>query len=122
VNSVLVISIAVLAKYYGGYGYPFGVIGINMLNVGVTYFICRKWVPFINYAVILRYTLTIATINAAIGAVIYFFIGYMRLTPVEQLFIGIAIYVVMLLLANRFLKLNSDLDLVIKGITQKLFR
>jgi putative peptidoglycan lipid II flippase len=122
VNSILVISIAVLAKYYGGYGYPFGVIGINMLNVGVTYFICRKWIPFINYAMILRYTLVITAINAAIGAIIYFFIGYTGLTPVEQLFTGTAIYIVLLLLANRFLKLNSDLDLVIKGITQKLFR
>ncbi len=118
-NAILIIAIIIFVKYYNGLGYPLGVMVINTINLGTLFFLCKKFVPFINYSMILKYSLLIIAVNVPIIATVYGIVIYTGLSNILQLLIAAILYAILLLTVNWFLKLNNDFIDLLAGLKNK---
>lgn len=120
-NILLIAAIWLCTEYYGAYGYPYGIIFINIINYFAMFFICRKLVPQINYAALLKYTGLIILINAIIATGLYFLGGYFKQGVLPTVILGFLLYLLILLILNTKFKLNSELGLIFKYAKQKFY-
>lgn len=120
-SGFLIAAIWVCTRYYGAYGYPYGIIIMNMVNYFAMYFICKKLVPQINYAALLKYTALIILVNAVIAAALYVAVHYSQLGGLLNIIFGFLLYLIILLILNKKFALNTELDVIIKHVKQKIF-
>ena len=120
-NILLIAAIWVFTKYHGAYGYPYGVIIINMVNYFAMYFVCRKLVPQINYGALLKYTGIIILINAIIATGLYLGFNYFKSGVLITIISGFLGYLFILLILNRKFKLNTELGAIFKHAKQKFY-
>jgi putative peptidoglycan lipid II flippase len=113
-NLLLIGVMALSTNYAGAYSYPYAIIMVNLLNFFAMYLVCRRLVPYIDYAALLRYTLLMILINAVIAASIYFAMQVFNLDGIIALIAGSSIYLFILLLLNRKFKLNTELAQLFK--------
>jgi peptidoglycan biosynthesis protein MviN/MurJ (putative lipid II flippase) len=118
---LLITAIWICTKYYGAYGYPYGIIIMNMVNYFAMYFICRKLVPQIDYAALLKYTGLIIIINAAIAAGLYVAVNYFKLSGLLNIILGFLLYLISLLFLNNQFNLNIELKQIFKHVKQKFY-
>lgn len=111
-NIFLMAAIWLCTRYYGAYGYAYGVIIMNLVNFVAMYFICSKLVPQINYAALLRYTAVIILINAIITAGLYLLHGYFTLPVFPKILLGFLLYLFILLNLGKKFKLNNDIGAI----------
>ena len=109
-NVFLIAAIWVFTKYYGVYGYPYGIILMNLVNYIGMYFICKKIAEYINYTAILRYAALMILVNAAIATGLYFISDFLPSAVLLKLLTGFLIYLTVLLLLNKIFRLNTDLS------------
>jgi peptidoglycan biosynthesis protein MviN/MurJ (putative lipid II flippase) len=120
-NILLIAVIWICTKNYGAYGYPYGIIIVNLLNFFGMYFICKKLVAAIDYAAVLQYTGIIILINAAIAAGLYFAADFFNAGNLLNLVSGFLLYLIILLVLNRKFKLNTELGHIIKHVKHRFF-
>lgn len=112
-NILLVATIWTCTRYYGVYGYPFGIIIINLFNFGAMYFICRRLVPFINYMALARYTGVIIVMNTVIAWGLYFAAARAQAGNWLTVIFGAVSYLIILYLLNKKFKINTELAQVL---------
>ena len=120
-NILLIAAICICTKYYGAYGYPYGIIIINIINYFAMYFICRKLVPQINYCVLLKYTGFILFINALIAMGLYFLAGYFKMGVLLNITLGFLLYFIILSILNKKFKLNPEWAKIFQHAKQKFY-
>ncbi len=109
-NVLLIAAIWIFTKYYGAYGYPYGIILVNVVNYIAMYFICKKLVRQIKYAPLLKYTVLLILINASIATGLYFAAPYLHTGLFGNLIIIFLVYLFILLALNKKFHLNSELS------------
>jgi putative peptidoglycan lipid II flippase len=117
-NILLIAVIWTCTKFYGAYGYPAGIIIVNLLNYFGMYFICKKLAPAIDYPAVLRYTSNMILINAAIVTILYFITGLFHAGAWLSIIFSFLAYLILLLVLNKRFKLNTEISRVIKDVKQ----
>jgi peptidoglycan biosynthesis protein MviN/MurJ (putative lipid II flippase) len=120
-NTMLIIAIWIFTKYYGAFGYPIGMIVINIVNFFAMYIICKKLVPQIQYTEVMKYTSIIILLNAAIAEALYFALNYISLNVVLHFVSGFLLYAVILIWLNKKFKLNTELLHIIKYFKHRFY-
>ncbi|MEI9958784.1 MAG: lipid II flippase MurJ [Ferruginibacter sp.] len=100
-NVILITAIWVFTKNYGEYGYPYGVILLNMINFFGMYFICKKYFAAIEYGKLLKYTAGIIAVNLPVSALLYYLVMAANFGYFYKLLIGFCIYLVVFILMSR---------------------
>lgn len=118
-NVLLIAAIWICTQQYGAYGYPYGIIIMNLVNCFGMYFICRKLVPFIDYAALLKYTGVVVMINAVIACALYFIFVYFKAGIVSDIVLGFLLYIIILFILNKKFRLNTELGHIIRHVKQK---
>lgn len=108
-NVLLIIAIWIFTKYYGAWGYPYGIILMNLVNYLLMFFICKKILSRINYAGLLKYTALLLLLNAAIASGFYFAAPYLHLAILPKLLISFFVYLFILMLLGKQFQLNPSL-------------
>jgi len=114
INILLLSATWLLVKYYGAYGYGYGVVAINILNYMLMYFACKKITPHINYAALMKYTLLIVFINAGIGTALWFAKPYLPANVLLLLATGFLTWIIALAAMNKLLHLSINYRLIFK--------
>lgn len=104
-NGLLIVAIWLFTKFYGAYGFAYGVIFMNTINFFGMYFICRNFFKSVRYSLIIRYTAIIVAINLPLAFLVYYFINAANIFYLYKLIIGGIAYLVIMLIANRFKKI-----------------
>ena len=94
---------------------------MNMVNFFAMYFLCKKLIPHIKYADVLKYTVLIILINAAIATGLYFTVSYFKLGVLLNIILGFLVYLIVLLILNKRFKLNTELSQIFKHVKQKFY-
>lgn len=115
-NGILIAVTWLLVNKYGAYGYAYAIVAVNLLNYILLYFICRAIAPETDYKEVLRYSVLIIIVNAAIGAGLYLAMCQWQVQPVVIVAAAAVVWLSALLLLNRFFRLNKDMA----GLIQKL--
>jgi len=100
-NVLLIAAIWLFTKSYGEYGYPYGIIFINLVNFIGMYFICRKYFKAIEYGKILKYTAAIVAVYLPVSALLYYGLFYVNLLSFYKLLIGFCIYLFVFILISN---------------------
>ena len=100
-NILLIAAIWLFTKSYGEYGYPYGIIFINLVNFGGMYFICRKYFTAIEYGKMLKYTAGIMAVYLPVSALLYYGMFSVNMLSFYKLLIGFCIYLFVFILMNR---------------------
>ncbi|MFM6925023.1 MAG: lipid II flippase MurJ [Ferruginibacter sp.] len=100
-NLLLIFAIWLFTKSYGEYGYPYGVILINIINFIGMYFICKKYFTTIEYGRLLKYTTAVIAANLPALALLYYFVLPAGIQSFYKLSIGLCIYLVIFILMSR---------------------
>jgi putative peptidoglycan lipid II flippase len=120
-NVFLIAAIWICTRYYGAYGYPYAIIIVNLINFITMYFICRKLIPQINYAALLKYTGLIILVNAAIATGLFFAVNYIQAASLVKVISGFLLYLIILLILNKKFVLNTELAHILKHVKQKFY-
>lgn len=120
-NVLLIAAIWICTQQYGAYGYPIGIIIVNVINLFGMYIVIKKIAPFINYTAVIKYTVIIVLINAAIACGLYFAAAYTNLPSLVTLVSGFLLYLIILLALNKQFKLNTRLTQLIRHVLQRFF-
>jgi len=100
-NVLLIAAIWLFTKSYGAYGYPYGVIVINLINFIGMYFICRKYFAAIEYGVLLRYTTLVMLVNLPVLLLLYYLVLPAGLAVFYKLLTGLCVYLIVFILMSR---------------------
>ena len=109
INIFLIGAIWVFTKYFGAYGYPYGIIAVNGLNFILLYFVSKRLARYINYGSLLTYTFFILLLNVAIATGLYFIFPYLPALVIWQLLTGFLIYGTALWLLHKIFPLQTGL-------------
>jgi putative peptidoglycan lipid II flippase len=120
-NVLLIAAIWICTNRYGAYGYPYGIIIVNVINYLAMYFICKKIAPAINYKTVLTYTVVIILINGVIAAGLYWAADYLGAGIWLNIILGFLLYLIILLILNKRFKLNTELSHIIQHAKQKFY-
>jgi len=120
-NIFLIGAIWLFTKQFGAYGYPYGLILMNMVNYIGMYFICKKLVREIDYASVLKYTVLLIMVNAVLATGIYFAVGFLNMGILPGLISGFLLYLIILLILNEKFSLNKELSRAIKNVKQRFY-
>ncbi len=120
-NILLIAAIWLCTIQYGAYGYPYGIIIMNIVNYLGMYFICKKLAAFIDYAAVLKHTVVVIAINAVISAGLYVVLPFIQTSLVIKLLICFTAYFSILLFINKIFRLNSELNFGI-ALLKSFFR
>ncbi len=107
-NVFLIAAIWVFTRYYGVYGYPYGIILMNLVNYIGMYFMCKKIAKHINYMAVLRYTALMVMVNATIATGLYLISDFLPSAVLLKLLTVFLIYLTLLLMLNKIFRLNPD--------------
>jgi putative peptidoglycan lipid II flippase len=100
-NLVLIVAVWLFTKYYGAYGYPYGVIFMNAVNFLTMYFICKKFFAEIRYNDVLRYTAWIMLVHLPLALILFYTVSLTNLFYLYKLLIGTLAYVAAMFLLNK---------------------
>lgn len=100
-NVFLIAAIWLFTKKYGEYGYPYGVILINLINFIGMYFICKKYFAEIEYAKLLKYTAAVMAVNLPVLGLLYYFVLPACMESFYKLVTGFCIYLIVFILMSR---------------------
>lgn len=100
-NVLLIAAIWLFTKSYGAYGYPYGVILVNIINFIGMYFICKKYFEAIEYDKLLKYTAVVIVVNLPVTALLYYLVLPGNLQSFYKLVIGFCIYLIVFILMSR---------------------
>ena len=100
-NVLLIAAIWVLTKLYGIWGYPYGMILMNVLNFAAMYFVCKKLFKWIEYVPLLKYSALLIAINFCLAVVFFYTLAESNLIPMYKLLLGFCIYLVVFLVLGR---------------------
>jgi putative peptidoglycan lipid II flippase len=117
-NVILIAVIWVCTRFYGAYGYPAGIIIVNVLNYFGMYFICKKLAPAVDYTAVLWYTGMMIFVNAVITGILYFITDLIQPGVWLSLIFSFLAYLIILLVFNKRFKLNTEISQVIKDVKQ----
>lgn len=120
-NILLIIVIWLCTRFYDAYGYPLGIIIINVVNYAGMYFICKKIAPAIDYMVVLKYSGLMILVNAFIAAALYFAMDFFPFGVVAKLLFGFLAYLLILLALNRRFHFNAGLGQFINHVAKRFF-
>lgn len=115
----LIAATWICISYYGAYGYPYAIIIMNLVNFITMYFICRKLAPQINYADLLKYTILIILINAAIATGLFVALKHIQAVSLVKVISGFLLYLIILLTVNKKFALNIELVHILKHVKRK---
>lgn len=112
-NVLLIAAIWIFTKNYGAYGYPYGVILMNLVNFIGMYFICKRLFKTIEYGKLLKYSVLIIAINLPVAAVLCYLLPSSGIGPLHQLLVGFCIYLILFVVMSSIKKItvfktNSD--------------
>lgn len=118
-NAVLIVVIVLGVEWLGILGYPIAMIILHVTNVLGCYFLLRFWFPQIAYSKVIRRFLGILIVNLILGALTYSLKEMMGDMPkMLNLFLGGLFYVTTLVIVNRHIRLNEEIDDLIKRIVK----
>ncbi len=100
-NILLIAAIWQFTKSYGEYGYPYGIICINLINFIGMYFICRKYFTAIEYGKLLKYTAAVMAVYLPVSALLYYGMLFVSLISFYKLLIGFCIYLFVFILMSN---------------------
>lgn len=100
-NGLLIAAIWIFSIWYGAYGYPYGIIFMNIVNVVGMFFICRIFFKNIQYGKILKYTVAIILLQLPVAIVLLYFVASADIFYIYKLSIGAAVFGLVMLLMNR---------------------
>ena len=100
-NAILIVAIWLFTKSYDEYGYPYGVILINIINFTGMYFICKKYFGVIEYGKLLKYSAAVIAANLPVSALLYYLLLPADMESFYKLVIGFCIYLVVFILMSR---------------------
>ena len=106
-NIVLIIAIWLFTKQYGAYGYPYGIILINMVNFIGMYFICKKIFKSITYSSLLSYSAMVIALNLPVAVLLFYMQSASGLGSFYKLILGFCIYLFAVLLMSRIKKIST---------------
>ena len=110
-NVVLIAFIFIGVHRLGIIGYPVAQVTLYLLNVGFSYFLLRWFFPEVRYGNVLADFFKILLLNGVIFLLLLFTKDHLfPLYTLPSLMAGGAIYVVVLLVANRYLKVNTEVN------------
>lgn len=93
-NVILISAIWLFTKKYDEYGYPFGVILANCINLFGMYFICKKYFSWIGYGSLLQFAVKVIVVNLLLAGLIYYVLRSFHPGALYELFTGSVIYAV----------------------------
>ena len=105
-NILLITAIWILTKNYGAYGYPYGIILVNLVNFAGMYIICKKLFKRIEYGHLLKYAAWIIAVNLPLTLVLFYTLPQVNLIPVYKLLLGFCIYLVVFIVLSRIKHLS----------------
>jgi peptidoglycan biosynthesis protein MviN/MurJ (putative lipid II flippase) len=105
-NGLLITAIWILSKYYGAYGYPYGVIFINSINFAAMYFICKKFFAQLQYSYLLQYATAIILIHLLITVLLFYTLASADLFYFYKLLLGFCIYLLAVIVMSRIKKIS----------------
>lgn len=105
-NGLLIAAIWILSKYYGAYGYPYGVIVINSINFLAMYFVCKLLFAQIQYSYLLKYAAAIILIYLPVTVLLFYTLAAADLFYFYKLLLGFCIYLVVMIIMSRIKKLS----------------
>jgi putative peptidoglycan lipid II flippase len=100
-NCFLIVSIWLFSKYYGAYGYPYGIILVNAVNFMAMYFICKQYFKNIQYDRLLNYTALVMLINIPVAVILFYALKATGLYFLYQLLLGGFIYIVLFAVMSK---------------------
>ena len=116
-NGLLILAICIFTKYYSAYGYPYGIIVMNVLNFFLLFVVCKRLAAHINYKALLKYAGLIFLINIPLAAGFYFLEQFFVTGVFMTLFISFVLYCMILLFLNKQWHLCHELELFRKRST-----
>ncbi|HWB93188.1 MAG TPA: lipid II flippase MurJ [Puia sp.] len=121
-NIVLISFIFVGVHRLGIIGYPAAQVALYLLNVVFSYFLLRWFFPQVKYGQVLVDFLKILGLNLLIFLLLLFTKDLLfSLYTLLSLVTGGAIYVGALLVANRYLKVNSEINAMLDRVRTYLY-
>jgi len=116
-NMVLIFFIWIGIQKIGITGYPISLIALHILNVLLCYILLKKFFPEVNYGKMLLLFLKIISLNFSILILVLFVKGLLSSFPVVvNLILGGILYLMLLLIVNWKIKLNSEINLLLKQL------
>jgi putative peptidoglycan lipid II flippase len=110
-NCVLIVFIFIGVRTFGIVGYPVALVCLHLLNVLISFFLLKAFFPQIKYGGVLLDFLKIAVLNFLIFIPMLFVKDYLfNLYTLLSLIVGGTIYMLILLLVNRYIKLNTEVN------------
>ncbi len=100
-NVLLIAAIWILTKNYGAYGYPYGVIVVNLVNFAAMYWVCKKLFKGIAYSGLLKYSALLMVINLPVAAVLFYTLSPVVMFPLYKLLLGFCIYLIVLIVMSK---------------------
>ncbi len=106
INSFLIVAIWLFTKWYGAYGYPYGVIVCNLLNFVLMYFICKKIFKQVQYGKLLQFSAIVFAVTLPVTIALFYVIPLSGIAAVYKLLGGMCIYLMVFIILSRITKVN----------------
>jgi putative peptidoglycan lipid II flippase len=121
-NVMLVIFMAAGIRYFAEYGYLCALIITYILNVVLIYFLISRILPSIDYGKILQYFYKIIALNVAVTAVLFYTKQFWAIgsSSVVSLMAGSIIYLLLIVLSNYFLNIDSYINTYFAQLRSKI--
>lgn len=117
-NAIQIISVYSFIKKFGPIAYPITLIFIYVSSTLFYYFVEKKYFNLISYNKILKNLFLFALINICISISVYFLIKSTTIiNSFQVLLLAFSLNVIILLLINRYLKMNELISDNINSIT-----
>lgn len=122
-NLLLLLFIYIGVLKFGVVGYPIALVCLHSINVLLCYFLLHFLFPQISYSKIIVFFLKIICLNGLIFIVVFYLKSQLNYKhEIIEVAIGCLIYVIILLILNWYLKINSEINQAIVKIINFLRR
>lgn len=107
---------------FGAKGYAWGYVCYQLIYSISLYFFLKKYLPYISYGVSFKYIILLFIYSAGMIFTVALFIEPLResLSALTYLLIGSLGFILLLLVANRIFKINSDIAIFERQLYNKL--
>jgi peptidoglycan biosynthesis protein MviN/MurJ (putative lipid II flippase) len=122
-NFVLIYLIYLGIKFWGPIGFPLGLLALHVINIIASYYLLKYFFPVIRYNVFLIYLVKVITFNIPFLLGLFYFkqIAH-NLNLVLNLVSGLFFYTTTILILNKLVQLNPELnDILAKGYAKLKF-
>ncbi|HEY4336767.1 MAG TPA: hypothetical protein VGM89_12740, partial [Puia sp.] len=122
-NCVLILFIFLGVRYIGLVGYPLSLVVLYLLNVIFSLFLVRLYFPQIRYGQMLVDFAKITGLNILIFLLVMVLrdrLFNVNAYALLSLMTGCAVYFLIVLVVNRFIKINTEVNQMLDRITGRL--